>query len=234
MYVALPWMWRTPVVKLIVFVCNECERDSESKDWKREMVSCNFLNHPCLIMCDVYTYSVHQYGPAYTHSYTLHIHIMQYAMHCNLVILHGRLFPINATHTKHFSLSLQFFFIRSTLCMHEKVSIACFHQPDTAKDMTFFRCFTVVVFIIFPICLPQFVIYTETNKKININKSKYSYSYLPFRSVLFLQYIIHFQCWAPKTCFSTSIFISWKEKEKVIAIQEKKRIYEFRLLFLIN
>lgn len=61
---------------------------------------------------------------------------MQYAMHCNLVILHGRLFPINASHTQAlrslYSI-LRIFF--SLGVVHEKVSIACFHQ--TAKDMIF-------------------------------------------------------------------------------------------------
>lgn len=76
---------------------------------------------------------------------TLNMHRMQYAMHCNLVNLHGRLFPINASHTDKHSfrfLSLDFvniFFLSPDFrCVHEKVSIACFHQ--TAKDMVRFFC----------------------------------------------------------------------------------------------
>lgn len=130
--------------------------------------------------------------------------------------------------------------------MHEKVSIACFHQyRHTAKDMTDFftaavAVVIVVVFVHFPICLPKCIhfnlLLTQTNKQIKkyINKSKYSYSYLPFHSVPFLWYIIHFRCCTPKRLKIFAflyIFISWKEN--LIAFQ-KKSIYDFLRLSLIN
>lgn len=181
---------------------------ANERHWKREMVSCNFFDS---------SMSYHVRRRVHVHTAT-HIHITQYAMHCNLVILHGRLFPINATHTEHFFLSGFF-----TLCyaLHDKVSIACFHQPRHSKGYDFFLL--VVVFVtFFLVAFPNVFtsiccLYKQIKKNINKSKYSYSYSYLPFRSVPLLWYIIHFQWLGPKRlnlCVHISIYLHLLEKER--------------------
>lgn len=102
--------WRTPIE---ICLYNECERDrlrekwaSERgvSDWKKETVSCNFES-PCLITTIFLLQQICVFCVLCVHiAHHTHIHKMQYAMHCNLVILHGRLFPINASRTQHFFL----------------------------------------------------------------------------------------------------------------------------------
>lgn len=90
-------------------------------------------------------------------------------------------------------LSLDSFFSTQCCALHDKVSIARFHQPDSVKDMTSFMllrrhrrccCFSYFSSLLSPMYSLQFVTPYKQIKKC-INKSKFSCSYLPFRSVPF-------------------------------------------------
>lgn len=71
--------------------------------------------------------------------HTFHIHKMQYAVHCNLVILHGRLFPINAAHTEHFSFSLSRFLCTFLFAQHYACVCRCFVCMKKCRSLAFIR-----------------------------------------------------------------------------------------------